>query len=138
MKPASPPSSIRTRVYTRIVCLAGLLTTPISFATPYLPSSDSQVLEKLPGRSGDTSTKELAALRASAQQAPSDASAQAALAQRYIDLAAERGDPRYIGYADALLQRFTNPFNAELFTLRGVLRQYRHDFEGGLDRKSVV
>jgi len=74
----------------------------------------------------------LAALRASAQQAPSDASAQAALAQRYIDLAAARGDPRYIGYADALLQRFSKPFTAELFTIRGVLRQYRHDFQGGL------
>jgi hypothetical protein len=114
------------------VCFAGLLTTPISFATPYLPSSDSQVLEKLPGRAGDTSTKELAALRTSAKQAPSDASAQAALAQRYIDLAAARGDPRYIGYADALLQRFSKPFTAELFTIRGVLRQYRHDFQGGL------
>ncbi|NBW51156.1 MAG: hypothetical protein EBR49_13930 [Betaproteobacteria bacterium] len=112
--------------------MAGLLAAAPSYASPYLPSSDSQVLEKLPGRAGDTSTKELAELRASAQQAPSDASAQAALAQRYIDLAGARGDPRYIGYADALLQRFSKPYSAELFTIRGVLRQYRHDFQGGL------
>lgn len=114
------------------MCIAGLLTAFHAHATPFLPASDNQVLEKLPGRSGDTSTRELAALRTRAQQAPSDASAQAALAQRYIDLAAARGDPRYIGYADALLQRFPKPFSAELFTIRGVLRQYRHDFQGGL------
>ncbi|WP_296510311.1 hypothetical protein [Rhodoferax sp.] len=76
--------------------------------------------------------KELAALRANAQAEPANASTQAALAQRYIDLATARGDPRYIGYADALLRRFTQPFSAELFTVRGVTRQYRHDFQGGL------
>jgi tetratricopeptide (TPR) repeat protein len=102
-------------------------------AEPYTPRDDAQVLEKLPGRAGDTNTRELNALRDSALRSPADASAQAALAQRYVDMAGARGDPRYIGYADAVISRFQGPLTPDLLSLRGVTRQYRHDFSGGLN-----
>jgi Tfp pilus assembly protein PilF len=55
------------------------------------------------------------------------------LAQHYFDLAMARGDPRFVGYADALVARFSEPLSAPLLLVRGTLRQYRHDFDGALD-----
>jgi tetratricopeptide (TPR) repeat protein len=54
------------------------------------------------------------------------------LAQRYFDMALAQGDPRYVGYAEAVVARFATQMTVPLLTLRGVLRQYRHDFAGGL------
>jgi tetratricopeptide (TPR) repeat protein len=65
-------------------------------------------------------------------QTPTDPDLAADLAQRYFDLAMARGDPRYIGYAEAVVNRFTQALTPALLTLRGMLRQYRHDFAGGL------
>ena len=56
----------------------------------------------------------------------------AELAQRYFDLAMARGDPRYVGYAEAVVARFSDPLPASLRQIRGLLRQYRHDFAGAL------
>jgi tetratricopeptide (TPR) repeat protein len=56
----------------------------------------------------------------------------AELAQRYFDLAMARGDPRYVGYAEAVVTRFADPLPASLRLIRGLLRQYRHDFDGAL------
>ena len=101
-------------------------------AAPYTPTQDTQVLETLPGRAGDATARELATLRAALAKAPNDPDAATALAQRYFDLALARGDPRYVGYAEAIVSRFSAAMPAPLLTLRGVLRQYRHDFAGGL------
>ena len=64
--------------------------------------------------------------------APSEAAPAARLAERYFDLAMARGDPRYVGYAEAVVARFGEPLPASLRLTRGLLRQYRHDFEGAL------
>ncbi len=108
-----------------------LATTPVQ-AVPRTPVADAEVLETLPGRAADGTSRELARLRAALTQAPADAAAATELAQRYFDLAMARGDPRYIGYAEAVVNRFTQALTPELLTLRGMLRQYRHDFAGGL------
>jgi Tfp pilus assembly protein PilF len=44
------------------------------------------------------------------------------------------GDPRYVGYAEAVLRRWPESAAtpAELLVLHGLLRQYRHDFDRGL------
>jgi hypothetical protein len=101
-------------------------------AAPRTPASDTEVLEKLPTRAGDSSARELNSLRAALVQAPTDEATATALASRYFDLAMAQGDPRYIGYAGAVVQRFPATRNAPLLTLRGKLRQYRHDFAGAL------
>ena len=109
-----------------------LPTTPVQ-AVPRTPIADAEVLETLPERAADSTSRELARLRAAMAQAPADPAAATELAQRYFDLAMARGDPRYIGYAEAVVNRFTQTLTPELLTLRGMLRQYRHDFAGGLD-----
>lgn len=112
--------------------LAGLLWVLSVQAAPRTPASDTEVLEKLPTRAGDSSARELNSLRAALVQAPTDEATATALASRYFDLAMAQGDPRYIGYAGAVVQRFPATRNAPLLTLRGKLRQYRHDFAGAL------
>lgn len=102
-------------------------------AAPRKPTSDSEVLERLPLRAGDARARELAGLRAAMSAAANDPAPAARLAQRYFDLAMARGDPRYVGYAEAVVARFSEPLPASLRTIRGLLRQYRHDFDGALE-----
>lgn len=118
----------------RTGCLAllALATLSAAEAAPFVPTDDTQVLERLPWRARDDTARELATLRAAAAAAPSDAGASADLADRYFELALQRGDPRYVGYADAALARFKGEPSAEWLTMRGILKQFRHDFNGGL------
>jgi Tfp pilus assembly protein PilF len=111
---------------------AGLLLAMAGQAAPRTPASDAEVLEKLPTRAGDSTARELGSLREALAQAPTNETTATQLASRYFDLAMARGDPRYIGYADAVVQRFPTTTSAALLTLRGQLRQYRHDFAGAL------
>lgn len=113
--------------------MTGLLLVLNVQAAPRTPASDAEVLEKLPTRAGDNTARELSGLRAALLQTPTDETKATELAKRYFDLAMARGDPRYIGYADAVVQRFPGTRSAPLLTLRGMLRQYRHDFAGALN-----
>ena len=101
-------------------------------AAPHTPTQDSEVIERLPFRPGDTTARELSALRAAVAKNPSDPEPALTLAQRYFDLATARGDPRYVGYADALVGRFSAKMSAPLLAMRGTVRQYRHDFADAL------
>lgn len=102
-------------------------------AAPRKPIDDTEVLERLPWRTGDVGARELGALRNAAAAAATDPAPAARLAQRYFDLAMARGDPRYVGYAEAVVARFGEPLPASMRSIRGLLRQYRHDFAGALD-----
>jgi tetratricopeptide (TPR) repeat protein len=105
-------------------------------AAPRLPTDPAEVLERLPMRPADATARELAGLRAAvtraATEAPDDPLPAARLAGRYYELAVARGDPRYIGYADAVLAPFARNRTAAVLAVRGQLRQYRHDFDGAL------
>lgn len=113
-------------------CLAPL---PL-LAAPRLPADPAEVLERLPMRPGDATARALAAQRAAvaraAKEAPADPLPAAELAGRYYELAAARGDPRYIGYGEAVLAPFAQSRAPALLVARGQLRQYRHDFDGAL------
>ena len=110
---------------------SSLLASPAQSA-PRTPVDDATVIEKLPFRAGESRARELDALRASARKAPGDAAVAAALAQAYFDTAQARGDPRFIGYADAVVSPFDPKMSVDLLVIRGMLRQYRHDFDGAL------
>ena len=112
------------------LALSGCLTT--LQAAPRTPASDNEVLEKLPLRPGDDTARELGVMRAALAGNPADARAASALAQAYFDLAMARGDPRYVGYAEAVLATFERHMTADLLLVRGQLRQYRHQFDEGL------
>ena len=102
-------------------------------AAPRLPASDTAVLERLPARPNDPAMKELRELRAALAAAPSDAALAARLARRYFELASAEGDPRYVGYAEAALRPWRESgAPPQVLFMRGLLRQYRHDFAGAL------
>jgi tetratricopeptide (TPR) repeat protein len=44
-----------------------------------------------------------------------------------------KGDPRYIGYAEAVVLPFASTMTADLLLVRGQLRQFRHQFEEALE-----
>ena len=120
-----------------VFVLAGACLAPLHLlAAPRLPTDPAEVLERLPMRPGDATAAELAGLRAAvaraAREAPADPLPAARLAGRYYELAVARGDPRYIGYADAVLAPFARSGTPAVLSVRGQLRQYRHDFDGAL------
>ncbi|MEQ1518574.1 MAG: hypothetical protein ABL931_19000 [Usitatibacteraceae bacterium] len=138
-----PTSHALKTMYSKVIAVFAVGVLGLSgelAAAPRLPTDPAEVLERLPMRPGDATGRELAGLRAAVAQAAKDAPADAVpatrLAEKYFDLAMARGDPRYVGYADAVIAPFlankNAGFSAELLAMRGQLRQYRHDFDGAL------
>src|SRR4051812_15306300 len=108
-------------------------------AAPHIPKDDSAVLERLPGRRDDPVMAELRALRAAAAADPSSSAAAARLAKRYFELANAEGDPRYVGYAEAAVRQWPKQdAPVEVIYVRGLLRQYRHDFDTALKDFELV
>jgi predicted Zn-dependent protease len=98
-------------------------------ATPTIPASGAEVLERLPWRS-DPRQRELRALRDRLAQDPRDLARAAEVARRYIELGRRDADPRYFGYAQAALAPWWHlsdpPVEARL--LRAILLQTVHRF----------
>jgi tetratricopeptide (TPR) repeat protein len=92
-------------------------------AKDFQPTSDAQVLERLPSRTVALSAKPTGA------QAP-DAASAAQAAQRAIQLAREQGDPRYLGRAQALLQPWWSKEDASatMALLQASIEQSLHEF----------
>lgn len=112
--------------------LSGALWAVPAMPVPRTPVDDATVIEKLPFRASDSRGREIEALRAKARSASGDSQAAVALAQAYFGMAQARGDPRYVGYAEAVLSPFEPHPSSDLLVMRGVLRQYRHDFDDAL------
>ena len=116
-----------------LIAGAGTLWAGGAGAAPFVPTDDAAVLERLPAKPGDLAQRELRALRASLAADPRNPERAASLARRYFDLAMAEGDPRYVGYAEAALQPWAGrEAPAPVLVARGLLRQYRHDFDAAL------
>lgn len=114
-----------------LVLAAAAITTVVRPAPastgPYVPNSDSEVLETLPGQSTG------AWLRTSAEAAPPaalDASSAVARARAELVQYQESADPRYLGRAEAALGNFWDqPDPPEpVLVLRARIRQSNHEF----------
>jgi hypothetical protein len=103
-------------------------------AAPYLPKSDSQVLERLPFKPNDPVARDMAQMRAELQRDPKNVEVAVRLARSYYELVGAEGDPRYLGYAQAVLAPWWDmpAPPTEVQVLRAGLAQFRHDFEGAL------
>lgn len=104
-----------------------------AYAQPYYPKSDNEVLEQLPARG--KSWFEIRSLRKRVESNPGDLAKALQLVRRYIELGRAESDPRYYGYAEAVLtpwMQTTHPA-AEVLTLRATLFQNRHEFPAALD-----
>jgi tetratricopeptide (TPR) repeat protein len=102
-------------------------------AAPYSPTSGTQVVEFLPTRN-DPVQRELREWRKQLHQRPENLDVAARLAKRYVTLAREDADPRYLGYAEAALApwwRLPHP-PPEVLILRATVFQSTHRFAQAL------
>jgi len=110
-------------------------------AAPRLPTSDAEVLERLPARAEDPRRREMSDLRRALAADPQNLTLALRLTRRYYAEVAAEGDPRYIGYAQAALAPWWGladpPVAAR--TMRAILLQFNHQFDPALaDLKSAV
>ena len=111
------------------------------FSAPFIPKSDAEVLEHLPFKASDPTTREFRRLRDELSQNPRNLDKAIALAQRYFKLALADGDPRYIGYAQAALAPWWEMDEPPVAVLvqRAALRQYSHNFSSAMtDLKQAI
>ena len=117
-----------------LILLAGLSAAlpGLCQAQPYIPSSDEQIVESLPVYL--KIRPEIREWRDRVKSAPGDAHAALQLAKQYIELGRAESDPRYYGYAEAVLTPWLNaaPPLPEALTLRATLFQNRHEFGSAL------
>jgi len=121
-----------------ILCV--LAFSPALQAAAYTPQSDQVVVTVLPDFLQTNST-EIRQFKAVLAQDPHSVEASVGLARLYIELGRTESDPRYYGYAEALLQAWWNAANPppEILLLRATLRQHQHDYAAALqDLKQLV
>lgn len=101
-----------------------------ALAKPFIPTDDTQVLERLPTRPA-TQSRDLDRLRAASRAAPGDPLRAAALADAWYTLSRAEGDPRYLGYAQAALAPWWRDADAPTPVLlaRATILQSTHEFD---------
>ena len=131
-QPYLKPGLLKTYQQLHLV-LALLLISAHAYPTPYTPQDAQLLLESLPARG--TAWLEIRSLRDQVKAAPDDLPAALQLVKRYIELGRAESDPRYYGYAEAVLAPWLNTAhpNAEILTLRATLYQNRHEFPAALN-----
>lgn len=99
-------------------------------ATPYIPKNTAEVLETIPQPEGYA---EVRALQKRHEQEPDNLQVTYTLIDSYIKLGRQEGDPRYYGYAEAivkpLLAQQKDKADIELLVEEANILQHRHDFD---------
>ena len=109
-------------------------------AAPFVPSTDSEVLEQLPYSAGDAAFRQLRLLSNGLKKQPDNLPLALRIARGYEEMGRASGDPRYSGYAQAALAPWwglTNP-PPEVLTLRATLNQRVHLFDAALKDLGAV
>ena len=125
------------KVLTRYLFCAVLMQT--ANATPYIPNTPEQVLEKLPA-TANSSVKQFKKLRLQLASDPNNVQLASQLTRLYIEQSRKQGDPRYLGYAQAALQpwwKLTQP-PVDILILRATLLQSTHQFDKSLADLNLV
>ncbi|MEZ5589544.1 MAG: hypothetical protein R3F53_02060 [Gammaproteobacteria bacterium] len=117
------------------IVAAWWLTMAAVYSEPFLPQNDSQVLERLPSPTLEQQLRQRAVSRD-----PANLPQALELAWAWVRLGREQADPRYYGYAEAVLGPWwaTAERWPEVLLLRATLHQNRHDFQAALADLSQV
>lgn len=116
-----------------------ILQSAIVWPEAYVPKGDDVILERLPVATGER--KRLRELRSQANKNLGDYKLALTLARDYIALGRANSDPRYYGYAEALLTPWLDAQNGQpdALVLRATILQNRHDFQAALsDLKAAL
>ncbi len=106
-----------------------------SGAAPFVPASDSVVLERLAVRRDDPFSREAVGLREQLRQEPRNAAVAVRLAGLHVERARADGDPRHWGRAQAVLSPWwkeKDPPPAVLLA-RAQIRQSQHEFPAAIE-----
>lgn len=120
-------------------CLFCTMLMQTANATPYIPNTPYQVLEKLPSTT-NSSVKQFKNLRLQLVSDPNNIQLASQLTRLYIEQSREEGDPRYLGYAQAALApwwKLTQP-PVDILILRATLLQSTHQFDKSLADLNLV
>ena len=111
-----------------------------AFAAPRLPDRDDAILERLPTRANDPVAREVRELRSRLTANPKSLDLALQLARKYFDLAGAEGDPRYVGYAEAIIRPWKNgsAADARVLLMSALIRQYRHEFAPAMQELDEV
>ncbi len=103
-------------------------------AAPRVPDRDDVVVATLPATVREAGAPELRALKAAFAKKPDDVLLAARLARHYVELGRVSGDPRFAGYAQAVLSPWWSKADApeDVLILRAVLAQRLHRFDAAL------
>jgi tetratricopeptide (TPR) repeat protein len=126
------------RVLVGIVLMAAV-SAPV-VAAPFVPESDSQVVERLPFAPNDPVLRRLRALNNQLTRKPDNLPLALLVAQGYLEVSRVTGDPRYAGYAQAALAQWWDLEQApqEVLVLRATSRQRMHQFDAALADLATV
>jgi hypothetical protein len=134
-----PAARMRRRSHRALlpaVLLAMLLTRAgAASAEPFVPASDSDIVERLPARLNPADrSNDPRALRQALQKRPDQLPLALQVARDAIDRARASGDPRELGQAQAALSPWWPQADppAPVRLLRAIVRQSRHDFDASL------
>lgn len=102
-------------------------------AKPFMPESDSVVLERLP-EMGDPALAQLKRMRAALTSNPRDLDIAVPVVRKALEAARTLGDPRFLGQAQAALTPWWKGDDVPpvAMLLRATLKQSQHDFQGSL------
>ncbi|MGH8566818.1 MAG: tetratricopeptide repeat protein [Gammaproteobacteria bacterium] len=105
----------------------------VALPTPFLPENEAVVLERLPIQVRGNSA-ELRGLRERLGRVPTDLALAVSVAGRYVESGQVQADPRFYGYAQAVLSPWWGLANppSEVLLLRAAIRQSRHEFDTAL------
>jgi hypothetical protein len=128
------------RFLTLLIGLVAALSPPATWAAPRTPSTDSEVLERVPARATDPAAREMQALRQAWRAQPQDLDTAIRLAWRYQQEVAATGDPRYMGTIQAALAPWWNLPEppTDVRVLRAVVLQFDHRFDPALADLAAV
>ena len=133
----------RRRASAAVLCSALLALGTLelaAFGAPFVPSDGSQVLERLPPRTG-REWQAIASLRAELVREPRSAAVAAELARRYLELFRAEGEPRLVAYAQSALAPWRDDRNPplEIAQRRADIAQSEHRFDDArADLKRVI
>ena len=131
--PFARPKTLSVTVHAAFIVLA-IVCHGTASAAPFTPASDTEVVERLPGRASDPAIKRVDSLRKQLAARPDDAVLRVEIARRYFEMAMAQGDPRYVGYASAALATMEKAANnpSGYWMARGLIQQFSHEFEPAL------
>jgi tetratricopeptide (TPR) repeat protein len=126
------PGQQRSRAGRRALAALLFASCPaLAAAVPYVPAGDATVLERVPARA---SLERLAPLRQAVAAHPDELDAALTLAQGYIAIGRENGDPRFVAYGEATLASWVRRSRPpeKVLVIQATALQYLHRFDESL------